>query len=67
MPIIEAIKREILNPFIYLLFGAALVVFIWGIVQFVGKADEQASRDTGKNHMKWGIIGMFIMVAAWGY
>lgn len=60
--------RVIINPAILLLFGVALVVFIWGLVRFLWAINSGGGKggDVGKKHMLWGIIGMFIMVAAFG-
>lgn len=57
----------ILNPTIALLFGIALVVFLWGVAKFIwASADNEGDREEGRRHMIWGIVGMFIMVAALG-
>lgn len=47
-----------------LVVAIALLVFFWGIVQFI--AGGEAKRDEGKKHMIWGIVGLFVMVAVWG-
>lgn len=64
--IFDRIVAFIINPFIFLLFAIGFLVFLWGIMQFIWKADSEDGRKTGRDHMIWGIIGMFIMVAAWG-
>ena len=33
------IIENIVNPLIYLLIGVAVVVFLWGLVEFIAKAD----------------------------
>jgi len=53
----------ILNPIIGLLFALALVLFLWGIVEFFWQADSDLARQKGKSHMLWGLIGLFIMFA----
>jgi len=64
--ITNAIITGVLNPLITLLFVLATVVFIWGIIQYViAQADEKKITDA-KRIMFWGIIGMFLMVSAWG-
>lgn len=50
-----------------LLFVVGFLVFAWGIVEFMsglssGEGGERVNN--GKQHMLWGIVGMFIMVAA---
>ena len=49
-----------------LLIAAAMVVFIWGMIEFVGNADNEEKRAKGKQLMLWGIIGFFVIVSIWG-
>jgi hypothetical protein len=63
---INAIIGAIINPTIALIFAAGLLVFLWGVVQFIWHSDDETARTTGKMHMIWGIVGMFIMVAWFG-
>lgn len=60
------INEFILNPLIVLMFAVALLVFFWGLVEFIAKAGSDDGRDRGKRNMVWGIIGMFIMVSVYG-
>jgi phosphotransferase system glucose/maltose/N-acetylglucosamine-specific IIC component len=63
---LDNVQRVIINPFIALLFAAALVLFIWGVAQMVFNADSDTARDTGKKHILWGLIGMSIMFGVYG-
>ena len=56
----------IINPFIVLLFTAALFLFFLGMVQFILGASDETKRHMGKRHMVWGVIGLFIMVGVFG-
>jgi hypothetical protein len=56
----------IINPAIRGLFLIALLMFLWGVFQFVKNADDVGARTTGRNMILWGVIGMAIMVAAGG-
>lgn len=60
------INREIVAPIIWVLFGLATVYFLYGIFQFVWKADSEEGRKDGKNHIMWGLLGMFIMFSVMG-
>jgi len=64
--LVENFKSVILNPLISLLFGLALVYFLWGLAEVVFAGDEEEKRKIGRNHIMWGIVGMFIMVAVYG-
>jgi preprotein translocase subunit SecE len=62
-PVIYAIIKHIINPLIILLFVAAFVVFIWGIFQFLSNLEDDSKRTEGKQHMFWGLVGLFVMMA----
>ncbi len=48
------------------MFAVALLVFFWGLVEFIYKAGSDEGRETGKRNMLWGIVGMFIMITVYG-
>ncbi|MDO8572699.1 MAG: hypothetical protein Q7S11_02900 [bacterium] len=64
--LIDKIGKNILDPLIVLLFGFAVIYFLWGAFEFIRDYDSPEARRTGAQHMLWGIIGMFIMVSAFG-
>jgi uncharacterized membrane protein YjfL (UPF0719 family) len=39
------------------------VYFLYGLVDFIANPDNTDKREEGKQHMLWGVIGMFIMMA----
>lgn len=63
---LNGINTLIINPLIVLLFAVALLVFFFGIFQFVGSAGDGTKRDLGKKKILYGLIGMFIMFSAYG-
>jgi predicted membrane channel-forming protein YqfA (hemolysin III family) len=62
---ILCIAGNILNTLIPILIVLGVVYFIWGVLQYVISADEEAKKK-GKDHMIWGIIGLVVIVALWG-
>ncbi len=60
------IINNIVNPGITLFLGLAVVFFVWGLFEFISNAAQTEKRDQGYQHMLWGIIGIFIMIAAKG-
>jgi uncharacterized membrane protein YidH (DUF202 family) len=66
IPLIESINEHIINPIMAVLFALALLYFAFGIVQYIRNADSDEGRQTGSKHIIWGIIGMAIIVAAFG-
>lgn len=70
--LILKINKNIVNPFIAFLFVLATLLFLYGLFQFffadkVGGAEGGATaRETGKRHMVWGLVGMFLMISVFG-
>lgn len=63
LDLVLRINQFVLNPIIGLLFGLALVVFLWGLVEYFFESNQEIAREKGKRHIIWGIFGMFIMFA----
>ena len=65
---IETLVAEVggvVTSLIPLLIAIALLVFVYGVVKFIGAADDSA-RDDGKKKMIWGIVGLFVIISVWG-
>ncbi len=60
------ITQEIVNPLLTLIFVLALVYFLWGVFTFIRNAEDGEKRKEGAQHILWGVVGMFIMVSAYG-
>lgn len=63
---IGRISTNILNPLILLMFGLATLYFIYGVLQYIWNPDNAEARETGRQSMIWGVVGMFIMVSVFG-
>src|SRR4051812_27642963 len=64
--VVSKIKSEIIIPLIELLFAVALLYFLWGVVKYIRGVNNPTERQTGQRHMIWGIIGLAIMLSAFG-
>lgn len=60
-----ALARNFFNPLLLLLFSIGLLVFVWGIVEFFWTFNQTDRKEEGKRHMFWGLVGMFVMAAAY--
>jgi hypothetical protein len=58
------VQSAILMPIITLLSLAAFVIFVWGVVLFIGGSEDEEKRKKGQQHMIWGIIGLVIIFGA---
>jgi hypothetical protein len=56
---------DTLNRIIPVLIALAVVVFFWGLVQYIFKQGGKGG-ESGKNIMIAGLLGLFIMVSFWG-
>ena len=56
----------LINPLILVLAGLSLLMFFRGLLNFIVKSDDTRSRVEGKEVMKWGLIGLFVIVSIWG-
>jgi hypothetical protein len=64
--IINRLVDLIINPLILLVFACGFFLFMWGLVKFLWNSREGEINDNGKQHMLWGVVGMFIMVSVYG-
>lgn len=62
--VVPKIIDNIVAPVLGVLFTFTILVFIWGLYGlFVGDEDK---RNDSKNHILWGVVGIFIMISAYG-
>lgn len=60
------LNAKVINPLIEMAFIIALVVFLWGVMQYIRGANNQEKRKEGREHMLWGVIGFVIMFGVFG-
>ncbi len=63
--ILGTIARILNDAVIPLVIGLAFVVFLWGIFKYVTAASLEGKAGA-KETIIYGLIGLFIMLAAWG-
>ncbi len=63
---VEKLNQVILFPLIYLMMSVAFLVFLYGLAEYVFGAANETKREAGRSHMMYGIIGLVVMVSAWG-
>ena len=64
--LINPIIKNIVYPVIGLLFGLAVLLFVYGVFQMIFWGEDAKARENGKATIIWGTVGMAIMVSAWG-
>lgn len=56
---------DILNTIVPILIALGVVWFVWGVVQYVISADEEA-KTAGRDKIIMGIIGLAVIIGLWG-
>lgn len=64
--LLGTIVENFVRPGIQFLTALAVVYFVYGVFEFVKNSTKEEGVSTGGRHIVWGIIGLFIMVSAWG-
>jgi len=64
--LLQNVFAFVVQPIIWVLFGVAFIVFIWGIVEFIRDAGSEEGRIKGKRSILWGVLGMVIMISVLG-
>ena len=64
--IVGTLMTHFLNPVIYLLISLTFMYFFWGLAIFIFNADNQDKRIEGRQHMIWGVFGIFVILSVWG-
>ncbi|PIR82634.1 hypothetical protein COU20_01160 [Candidatus Kaiserbacteria bacterium CG10_big_fil_rev_8_21_14_0_10_59_10] len=59
-----ALVNTFLNAAIGLMITLAIVVFFWGIIQYLAGGSEKKAE--GLQIMLWGVVAIFVMVSIWG-
>jgi predicted membrane channel-forming protein YqfA (hemolysin III family) len=54
-----------LGALVYIVMSLGLLVFLWGVVQYV-ISDSGDDKEKARKYMIWGIIGLFVMSTVWG-
>lgn len=60
------IIANIVEPALLFLFFLAFVYFAWGVFKLIQNAASPEERVIGQKHIMWSVVGMFIMIGAYG-
>ncbi|MEK7152938.1 MAG: hypothetical protein AAB834_03260, partial [Patescibacteria group bacterium] len=48
------------------IFSFGLIIFLWGLLQFLRAAGDENAADEGKRRIFLGVVIMFVMISVWG-
>jgi len=66
IPLIDKIVTEIIGPAMWFIFVLGFLFFLYGVFEVVRDSDSDEARTKGRQHILWGLVGIFIMLSFWG-
>lgn len=60
-----ALVSTFINSLVYLFITLAIVVFFWGLIEYLMKVGTE-DKSKGLQRMMMGVIAIFVMVSIWG-
>ncbi len=64
--ILEKVITEVFSPIYQAIVGVAFLYFLYGVVMFIINMNDPEKKNTGKQHLLWGTVGLFIMLSVGG-
>lgn len=64
--ILERVVTEVFSPIYQAIVGVAFLYFLYGVVMFIINMSDPEKKNTGKQHLLWGTVGLFIMLSVGG-
>lgn len=55
----------ILARSVYLLIALAVIMFLFGVFRFI-VSESDTEKQSGKEFILWGLVGLFVIVSVWG-
>ena len=64
--ILQNVVTEIFSPLYKLAVALAVLYFLYGVLKFIIDLNDPQKKNTGKEHLLWGLIGLFIILSVGG-
>ena len=64
--LINSIISNFITPAIGLIFSAAVVFFLWNMMEVIRKSDQPEELAKFKSKAVWGIVAIAVMASMWG-
>ena len=64
--ILQRMTAEIFSPLYQLVVALAFVYFLYGAAMFIYNLRNPSEKNTGKQHLLWGMVGLFIIFSVGG-
>ena len=64
--VLQSVITEIFSPLYKLMVALAFVYFLYGVAKFIIDMNDPEKKNTGKAHLLYGTIGLFIILSVGG-
>jgi hypothetical protein len=64
--ILSNIITEVFSPLYQAVAGITILYFLYGVARYVIELNNPDSKTTGRSHMFWGLVGLFIVLSVGG-
>ena len=64
--ILQKIVVEIFSPIYQAVVAVAFVYFLYGAAKYIYYLRNPSEKNEGKNHLLWGMVGLFIIISVGG-
>ncbi|MEZ0208774.1 MAG: hypothetical protein ACAH17_01195 [Candidatus Paceibacterota bacterium] len=64
--ILTNIITEVFSPIYQAVVGVTILYFLYGVARYVIELNNPESQTTGRSHLFWGLVGLFIVLSVGG-
>lgn len=64
--LVDFMLTTLVRPAVDLILAAAVVFFLWNIMQVIRKSDQPDELEKFKSKAVWGIVAIAVMFSMWG-
>lgn len=64
--ILKVMVEELLSPLYQAVAAFSVMYFLYGAAKFVYDMNHPEEKNTGKQHLLWGLVGLFIILSVGG-
>lgn len=58
--------KSIINKLIPVIIAITVLVFLWGVANYIMNAGDEEKRKESRQFIIWGLVGFVIMIGIWG-
>lgn len=57
---------RLINSIIPLLVTLAIVLFFWGLINYIYRSGDKKGHSRGIEMLRWGLLAIFVLMSLWG-